>query len=104
MIRVPLQSSPNQEFNIPLDGNRFDIEIKESNGVMAVSIDINEENILLGQRVLAGVPLIPYRYLESGNFIFITNNDEIPYYTQFGINQRLIYATQEELEAIRNAA
>jgi len=65
--------------------------------------DIIRDNspVILGIFVVPEFPLIPYRYLEEGNFIFITANQEYPDYRQFGTTQFLFYATQEELDAYR---
>lgn len=57
--------------------------------------------LLTGVRVLAGEPLIPYRYLEDGNFIFITANDEMPFWSEFGNSQVLVYLSKEEIDAVR---
>ncbi len=43
------------------------------------------------------------QYLEAGNFLFLTANYQLPYYTQFGTTQSLFYFTAEELDALRAA-
>jgi len=53
-------------------------------------------------RAVSGFPLIPYSYLQNGNFTFITSNNEYPDWRQFGITQYLIYASKSELEEILN--
>ena len=96
-VRIDLQAVANQSLSIALDELQYDLTIKETNGVM--SVDFVRENITLmqGARVVAGTPLLPYRYQQNGNFIFITSNGELPYFTKFGISQSLIYASPEEL-------
>lgn len=101
MIDLNLSPIPNQAVSIQLDNNFYVITVKEAEGVMAVTINRNGENIVSNARAVAGTPLLPYLYMENGNFIFITNGDDYPYYTQFGITQSLIYASQVELDAIR---
>lgn len=102
MQLIPLQALPNQSFSVLLDNINYDIRIMLTNGVM--SFDITQDNVVIvtGQRAVAGYPIIPYRYLTSGNFVVTTMNDELPDYTQFGITQFLIYASADELEAFRN--
>lgn len=102
MITLDLQKIPNQSFSIRLDNNLFDLTIKEANGIMAVTISLNGTVIESGNRIVSGYPLIPYPYLSdgAGNFVLITDNQEYPYYTQFGITQFLIYATQDEIDAL----
>lgn len=98
MRTINLDPVPNQEFSVTLDGNRWDITIKECNGVMACTLLLNDVLILSGQRIVAGSPLIPYRYLQgSGNFWLLTEDDELPYFDKFGVNQQLTYASFGEL-------
>lgn len=67
---------------------------------MFVDITRNGSPVVSGMRAVAGTFLIPYGYLESGNFLIITTNEEYPDYRQFGLSQYLIYFSQAELEAL----
>ena len=98
---VPVQAIPNQTLSIVLDNDRFDIELKSTATSTAASITRNEELLISGVRCVGGTPLIPYEYLRasSGNFIFSTPREQIPYYTNFGIDQFLFYFSAAELEA-----
>lgn len=100
---VPLEAVPNQSLSIQLDDVRYVIRLRDINGLMAVDLSINEEVVVSGERVVAGSPLVPYPYLEGdgGNFFFITELDDVPYWESFGVNQALIYATASEVEALR---
>lgn len=98
MRTINLDAVPNQELSVTLDGNRWDITIKECNGVMCASLTLNDTLLLSGQRIVAGSPLIPYRYLQgSGNFWILTENDELPYYDRFGVDQTFIYMSYGEV-------
>ena len=99
--QVPLQAIPSQTLTTTLDGNLFDLTIKYTNGVMSASMIINGVDTLDNMRIVAGSPLIPYKYLEAGNFLFLTQNYELPLYTQFNITQFLVYFTAAELAAFR---
>ena len=101
MINVPLDIIPNQSLEMRLDNNRYALTLKETNGCMSVTISRNDVEILSNSRCVAGAPLIPYAYLEAGNFAFITENDDLPYYTKFNSSQTLVYATIAELAALR---
>jgi len=101
MIEIALQTLPNQSFTIQLENKLYDIAIKVVQNTMVVSLTRNNEIILSNMRVVAGQPVIPYKYLENGNFIFLTDDEELPFYTQFGISQRLLYVTIAELEGFR---
>ena len=103
MQRIFLENSSNQEFDITLDQTRYRVNIREGNSqIMLASVNINGEDVINGIRCLASTPLLPYRYTERGNFIFLTQNDELPYWEKFGQSQRLLYLTVEEVEALRN--
>lgn len=101
---IPLRPVPNQELSTTLDGVRFILRFNALDEAMAVTITVGGEILLIGQRVVSGVPLIPYRYLESGNFIFVSDNTDIPFYTDFGLTQNLLYYTAEELRGLRVGA
>lgn len=106
MIQIPLQSIPNQTLSINLNDNAYDILIRACNSgasqVMSIDITINNDVILLGQRMVAGTPLIPYLELTDigGNFLLLTDDGDLPDYNQFQISQYLVFATQEEINAI----
>ena len=101
MIIVPIAAIPNQTFSITLDGNQYDISLFVATNIMAMDIIRNDEVIIMGQRLVANYPIIPYRYLEDGNFIFTSNNGDYPYYTEFNVTQQLIYLSQVELNEAR---
>lgn len=101
MIEIPISAIPNQSFSIRLDNSQYDIRIHTCNNIMAFDIVRDGVEIVTGARAVAGYPIIPYDYLENGNFVIITANDEYPNYVQFGITQFLIYASQAEIGALR---
>lgn len=108
MIEVPLANVPNQSLSINLDGSQYDINVQATNGdailgtlVMAFDIIRNGVAIVTGARSTPGSFLIPAAYLEDGNFILITMNDEYPDWQQFGVTQTFVFISQAELEAIR---
>lgn len=101
MQSVPIQAIANQQFSVQLSGNVFDFTIRQSNGVMVVSISINNVPVISNYRAAAGMRIIPAQYEEQGNFMFITANYELPDYTKFNMTQILIYLTADELAALR---
>ncbi len=98
---IPLSAIPNQSFNIQLDNINYDFTVRFTVNFMSVDVVRDSIPIISGMRSVPGTPLIPYRYLESGNFVFVTANDEYPIYTQFGVTQFLLYASMAEIEALR---
>ena len=98
---IELQQVPNQRVSVELDGDRYVIDFNDIGNVTAATVTRNDEVLVSGQRVVAGTPILPYQYLESGNFIFITDDGELPVYTEFGGTQTLYYLTQAEVVAVR---
>lgn len=98
MRDIPLEPIPNQSLSVTIGDNRWDITVKWCGSVMAVDLTLNDLPILQGQRVVAGSDVIPYMHLQvAGNFFFITENDDLPYWGAFGDTQRMVYLTPEEL-------
>lgn len=95
---VPLQVQPNQSLTIRLDGASYEIAIKTAGSVMIADIARDGAALVNGQRCLAGAPLLPYRYLQTGNFVFLTNNDTAPWWESFD-TQALVYLTAVEVTA-----
>jgi hypothetical protein len=102
MIEVPLQAVPNQSLTVTLEASRYALTLKETHGVMSIDIVRDEVELLRGHRVVAGAPLLPYRFLhDGGNFALLTENDELPYYASFGFTQQLVYLTAAEVAALK---
>ncbi len=98
---IPLSAVPNQESSVVLDNNNWDIAIRLTNGVMSVSLALNGSQVIENIRAVAGMRLIPSRYEEAGNFVFITANNQLPDYLLFNVNQTLLYFSAAQLAAIR---
>lgn len=101
MQEIPIEALPNQSFSIPLDNNQWDIVIKSTNGTVSVTMTLNGALVIENMRAVAGMRVIPSRYEEAGNFVFVTTNFQVPDYTKFGTTQQLIYASAAELAAQR---
>lgn len=100
--RIRLASIPSQELNVTRDGDRYQITLKaDEYGDIIADIYRDDEPLLTGFFVVAGLPLIPYEHLENGNFIFVTDDDDHPNYEKFGSSQYLIYLTADEMGVLR---
>lgn len=100
MQTIPLNSEPNQELTAFLDNTRYTLRIKEAAGRMAADVSIDGVLILQGVRLLAGQPVIPYAYLQRGNFIVLTADEAEPGWREVGTTQTLVYLSPEELAAL----
>ena len=102
MQLITIQAVPSQEVIVTLEGNRYKIQIKDADGFMTYGVIRNGETLLEnGTRIVNGSPLLPYKYMEAGNFALEVPDSELPNYKQFGVTQFLYYASQEELESVR---
>lgn len=100
---IPTQQLPNQSLSITLDGVLYDVTIRTTDGITNVSISQNGALILENAIAVACGPIIPSPYMESGNFLFLTANHQLPNYEQFGLTQSLFYLSPAELAAFRKA-
>lgn len=101
MRTIPLAAIANQELSVRLDNERLVLRLKEASGVMVADLDRNGVRVLSGVRVLAGEPIIPYRYMENGNFMVLTVDEELPDWRRFETTQSLVYLSAPEVGALR---
>jgi hypothetical protein len=101
MMSVPLQQLPNQSFSILLDSNQWDFLLKTVEDSTVVSLTLNGTDLLDSAKAPAGAFIIPSIYEESGNFFFVTQSFQLPYYTNFNVTQSLIYISATELATLR---
>lgn len=97
---IPVNPIPNQSFTIRIDGIRMALRIKEARGLMVADFTREDVLILTATPLLAGETLIPYSYLQNGNFVVLTTNRELPDWRKFGSSQQLIFLSQEEIDAL----
>lgn len=67
---------------------------------MILDFDRDGVRLLSGTPILAGEALIPYRYLEDGNFVLLTISDELPDWRAFGSSQVLVFLSGVEISEI----
>jgi hypothetical protein len=99
-----VQPLPKQQFTIVLDNTLYDISIIETNGCMSASITRGgePEPVVTGWRCVAGQLVIPKdRENSYGNFMFLTRNNELPWWENFGTTQIFLYASPTDLAAVR---
>ncbi|URG13028.1 hypothetical protein B2_35 [Stenotrophomonas phage B2] len=92
MKTIDLAAVPNQSLSFHDGDNLWDLRFVTAGGVMAVDIHRNGEMVVLGQRVVADAPIIPYAYLsDQGNFVILSQGGELPWWEQFGVDQELMF-------------
>lgn len=102
MIDIGIAAVANQTFFVQLDETPYTITLHAADDVIAVSIVRDDVELIQGARITPGMPLLPYRYQETGNFILITNEGDLPDFTQLGVTQFLVYLSAAELAALRD--
>ena len=100
MLNINLATLPNQSLSVTINQVLYDLRFFLTSNVMCCDLAINSIPILSCMRLVAGSFIIPYKYLQNGNFIITTLNDELPYYTQFNSTQFLVFLTNAEIQAL----
>nr|WP_314265590.1 hypothetical protein [uncultured Moellerella sp.] len=102
MQKIPLNTIPNQRLRLTLDGDNWELTLKTARNTMCCDLKLNDEMIMCGMRLMPNTPLIPYQYLQSkeslsrGHFVFVTENDELPWWQNFNRNQSLVYWRRDD--------
>lgn len=107
---IPIQAVPSQTFSfIDPNTNQWDIAARfvgqpvagVNIGQIAFSFTFNGSVLIQGVTAVAGYRIIPYDYLENGNFVLVTQGQQIPDYTQFGLTQTLVYLSESDIQSLR---
>ncbi len=101
MIDIGIATVPNQTLSIQIDERAYDLTLRETNGCMSVTIVRDLVTLVTNLRVVAGTPMLPYKYQESGNFAMLVENEDLPYWDKFNVTQFLVYLSASEVAALR---
>jgi hypothetical protein len=65
-------------------------------------VTLNGIVLFTGARIVGGVPVIPFPYLEAenGNFIVVCDTEDLIDYSLFGTTQNLYYLSRAEMQAL----
>ena len=98
MRELSLLPVPNQRLSVALDGVLWDVEIKTLQAHMAASIWADGVELIQGQRIVCGRPIIPYKHLATrGNFAIVSAGGECIDWQKFGATQSLFFIEPEEI-------
>lgn len=98
MIEIDLIQAPNQAFSITINGVVWDLAIKVARGTMTADVKRDGVDLVVGQRIVAEFPILPYRYLShQGNFAILTRDGDLPWWEEFGRSQSLVYLEPSEV-------
>lgn len=89
---INLQPIPSQTVRVDTDDARITMRIFAAAGLMCCDVDIDDQRLLSGQRIVVNMPIIPYKHLgAAGNFVIVTDADEDVTYRKFSSSQHLVY-------------
>lgn len=95
---------PNQTFTTTINNVDMEIVIKtggdNDNPITYFALIMNGDYLCSFVPVFANQKILPYDYMAAeigGNFFFITENDEYPYFKNFNNSCKLIFLTLDEL-------
>lgn len=102
MQTLAINAIPSQTLSfIDPDENQWDIGIRAVASSIAFSFTLNGTLLIQNVCAVAGYRIIPYDYLESGNFVLVTQAQQVPDYTQFGVTQQLLFLAAADIAAFR---
>lgn len=110
MRTIELDPIPNQSMSFFADdvNVRYDIVIQDiGGGVIGVTISVDNVKLCDNSRAILNVPLLKFEYLQEtaqGNFMFVGDDQQYPYWDQFGSTANLVYASAIEIAALQAAA
>lgn len=97
MREIPLSNSPSQSFSFSESQTRWGIRIFSVRGAVCADVDRDGVRVVSGVRVVAGEPIIPYKHLETGNFIITVSRGELVKSSEFGVSQSLFFLNAEDI-------
>lgn len=101
MREIKLNPVEKQSLSVLIDNVLFELSFKLCNNIMAATIIRDGVTIVENRRVVAGVGIIPEGDREEGNFMILTDNDNLPLFSQFATTSLLVYADEAETAEFR---
>lgn len=107
MYLIPLKNTPNQELSVTINGVFYTIRLRywsqnaQTEGIMFAQVKVGDNDWTGSTRCVPNQSLIPYGYLSTeGNFYFICSDNHYPDYKKFGVEHRLVFLSQEEIDNV----
>ena len=104
MLEIPLSNSPDQQFRINLDNERYDIEVvyNTRSGIWHITISRAGTRIIDSVAMLGGIDIFnPYNIPIRNAYVVDENNNLLdPTRETFGVSVKLFILTDAEEEQI----
>lgn len=104
MELIPLEAIPNQKFNVQLDGITYNIRINTRREFSFLSISVGDTPLVLSRICLPNKKVEIPNYKFNGVLFWRCQDNETPFYKQFGVLHKLYYATNDEWSEATNGA
>ena len=102
MREIQIDPVANQTVTVYLENDRYDLTFKQAaSGATLATIMRNDDLLVSNILCVAGTPLLPFVYVEKGNFIFSMANEGMPLWQDFGTTTFLFYMSEEEVGVAR---
>jgi len=97
-VEINLEQVPNQNFQLVVEQDSYDITLLTITDLTYVSITRNNEVIISNTKAVPNKNILEnlYQYNEHGNFLF-TGEDDYPFYENFGVSNTFQYVTKAEV-------
>lgn len=99
---IELKNIPSQNFQLVIEQDSYDITLKNIGDITYASITRNREVLITNIKTVPNQNILQneYQYNEHGNFVFSSvDDDEYPFYENFGISAIFQYLSKEEVES-----
>lgn len=102
MIEIPLNSNPEQRFNIVINEVKYEVRVilNSRTGIWTMDLSTQNEEIVTGIALLPGVDIFEQYNLDIGKgyAVNLENPRRDPTKTGLGTNSKLFILTEEEIE------
>lgn len=104
MMTLLLTNDLSQTFTSTIENDRYSLTVYAIPGGVCYDISRNEVVLIQGNRITPGEFMLPYywQWAGHGNFLLLTQDNDLPDNTQFGVTQTLLYYTIAEMQAVWN--
>lgn len=98
MQLINLDPIPNQSFSTYIDGVPYSITLRTAQNATLATIESGGRPLITNALCVPGGNILPYpAYKKAGNFRFMCQDNQYPYYENFGKTCFLTYVPEEEL-------
>lgn len=95
---IPLEPIPNQSFSTTVEGITYKITLRTAQNATLASIESAGRTLITNALCVPGGNILPYpAYRKGGNFRFVCQDNQYPYYENFGKTCFLAYIPKAEL-------